>query len=266
MNHETSSFGNPEVLSFINRLRESIPNSVEIFTNGGCVQFCLILSERFPNGQLMYDENHAIFRLDQFCYDITGKVEQGSSIPLTDFSPHKIDKILSIGRDIEKRFALKIQENIIKTSIEQGKQAAENLMRLNQFFEFLWRKNICEIPDKTSIESESMKQVSEFLKSEGFKNYEDELPIHVDYDYHSDNLRFTEQDQSVDMNEIKAQQDEISSKSLAVQFQIWMSEEANRKRVHETSVVQNWPSEAHVGHAYDMFIEERFNSQNSEKS
>lgn len=67
-----------EIMKFISLIRDSFPTSVEVYTNGSCVRFALILKNTFPEGRVLYDEDHAIFELHERGYDITGEV------PITD--------------------------------------------------------------------------------------------------------------------------------------------------------------------------------------
>lgn len=60
------------ILKIILRIRESFSNSVEVYTGGSCVKFAMILKEIFPQGNILYDLDHAIFELDNRYYDING--------------------------------------------------------------------------------------------------------------------------------------------------------------------------------------------------
>lgn len=61
-----------DIMSFIYLIREWVPNAEEVFTKGNCIGLALILLDRFPGGDVMYDENHAVYRLNGKGYDING--------------------------------------------------------------------------------------------------------------------------------------------------------------------------------------------------
>lgn len=74
------------ILKIILRIRESFPNSVEVYTQGSCIKFVMILKEIFPNGNILYDLNHAIFELDNRYYDINGfAIKNKNHIKLEDY-------------------------------------------------------------------------------------------------------------------------------------------------------------------------------------
>jgi hypothetical protein len=74
------------ILKIIVRIRESFPNSVEVYTRGSCVKFAMILKEIFPQGDILYDSNHAIFELDNRYYDINGfAVKNKNHIKLEEY-------------------------------------------------------------------------------------------------------------------------------------------------------------------------------------
>lgn len=73
------------ILKLIERIRTSFDDSVEVYTKGSCVKFCMILKEVYPSGKIMYDSNHAIFEYEGRCYDITGEVKKENHIPIEDY-------------------------------------------------------------------------------------------------------------------------------------------------------------------------------------
>jgi hypothetical protein len=71
-----------EILSFIELIRDSFDGSVEVYTNGSCFRFALILSKMFPGGKILEDGDHAIYKKGKYCFDITGEVEKGSRVEI----------------------------------------------------------------------------------------------------------------------------------------------------------------------------------------
>ena len=65
-----------EILKVIERIRDSFDGSVEVYTQGSCIKFAMILKEIFPQGNILYNSDHAIFLLEGRCYDITGEVKR----------------------------------------------------------------------------------------------------------------------------------------------------------------------------------------------
>jgi short subunit dehydrogenase-like uncharacterized protein len=63
-----------EVLNLIEIIRDSFPNSIEVYTKGSCVQFALILNTVYPKGEIYYNVDHAVFELDNHYFDITGEI------------------------------------------------------------------------------------------------------------------------------------------------------------------------------------------------
>ena len=67
----------------IKRIRDSFNNSVEVYTQGSCYKFAMILKEIYPYGKILTNQSHAIFELeDGRCYDITGMVKKEGHTPL----------------------------------------------------------------------------------------------------------------------------------------------------------------------------------------
>lgn len=74
-----------QLLKIISRIRESFSDSVEVYTNGSCVKFCMILKEIYPEGNILYNSHHAIFELDQMYYDIKGDTLKENHVPIEEF-------------------------------------------------------------------------------------------------------------------------------------------------------------------------------------
>lgn len=71
------------VLRLIQIIRESFPESVEVYTEGSCFQFYRILKEIYPQAEPWYDSEHVITKIEGRFYDVTGEVEKGSHYLLT---------------------------------------------------------------------------------------------------------------------------------------------------------------------------------------
>lgn len=69
----------PNVLTVIERIRDSTPYMHVIFTSGSCWHFYKILKAIFPDAQpyYMYDDSnsHVITKIGEKFYDITGEVD-----------------------------------------------------------------------------------------------------------------------------------------------------------------------------------------------
>lgn len=64
------------ILDTITLIRDSFQGSVEVYTKGSCVKFCMILYKLHKGGKILYDQNHAIFEYDGICFDIKGIAEK----------------------------------------------------------------------------------------------------------------------------------------------------------------------------------------------
>ena len=71
----------------ITRIRNSFDGSVEVYTQGSCFHFCNMLAFLYPEGEAYHDCNHAIFRLGDRYYDITGEVDGSHHLPITSYKP-----------------------------------------------------------------------------------------------------------------------------------------------------------------------------------
>jgi hypothetical protein len=63
-----------EVKEFIATIRDSFIGSQQVYTEGSCYHFYLILKQVFPQAQAYYDDTHIITKIDDKFYDITGEV------------------------------------------------------------------------------------------------------------------------------------------------------------------------------------------------
>ena len=65
-----------KVESFIARIRDSFIGSQQVYTEGSCYHFYLILKEVFPDAEPWFDNDHVVTKIDGHFYDITGEVRQ----------------------------------------------------------------------------------------------------------------------------------------------------------------------------------------------
>ena len=63
-----------KVETFISRVRDSFIGSQQVYTEGSCYHFYLILKEVFPDAEAYFDADHIITKIDDKFYDITGEV------------------------------------------------------------------------------------------------------------------------------------------------------------------------------------------------
>lgn len=67
-----------KVESFISTIRDSFIGSQQVYTEGSCYHFYLILKQVFPDAIAYYDGDHVITKIDGKFYDITGEVAEGN--------------------------------------------------------------------------------------------------------------------------------------------------------------------------------------------
>ena len=85
------------ILKTIELIRESFTDSVEVYMNGSCVKFAMILKHLYPQGEIYYDMDHAIFSYDGNYYDINGFAEKNDGhIPLIDYGIMKTHEIMNL--------------------------------------------------------------------------------------------------------------------------------------------------------------------------
>lgn len=78
-----------QVECFISTVRDSFIGSQQVYTEGSCYHFYLILKQVFPDAEPYYDHDHILTKINGEFYDITGKVLP--SFPETCF--HKLETI-----------------------------------------------------------------------------------------------------------------------------------------------------------------------------
>lgn len=64
------------VESFIAKVRDSFIGSQQVYTEGSCYHFYLILKEVFPDAEPWYDNEHIVTKIDGKFYDITGEIRK----------------------------------------------------------------------------------------------------------------------------------------------------------------------------------------------
>ncbi len=84
-NKAQSHYSHIDIIRVITLIRNSFPDSVEVYTNGSCVKFCMILLAIFPEGKILYDGCHAIFEIFDTCYDINGLAKKDNHIPIEQY-------------------------------------------------------------------------------------------------------------------------------------------------------------------------------------
>lgn len=93
-----------EILKVIERIRNSFDGSIEVYTQGSCVKFAMILKEIFPQGNILYNSDHAIFILEGRCYDITGEVERTPGyILLESYGTNQMYDIMNLKYNIHDK-------------------------------------------------------------------------------------------------------------------------------------------------------------------
>jgi len=73
---------------FIATIRDSFIGSQQVYTEGSCYHFYLILKQVFPDAKPHYDADHIITEIDGKFYDITGEVKCNSNMCNFEEPPH----------------------------------------------------------------------------------------------------------------------------------------------------------------------------------
>ena len=73
-----------EIEKFISLIRDSFVGSQQVYTNGSCYHFYLILKNIYPSAKCWYDESHIVTEIDGKFYDITGEVQKNSNLLIMD--------------------------------------------------------------------------------------------------------------------------------------------------------------------------------------
>jgi len=61
---------------FISVIRDSFVGSQQVYTEGSCYHFYLILKQIFPSAEPYFDLDHVLTKVDGKFYDITGEVKE----------------------------------------------------------------------------------------------------------------------------------------------------------------------------------------------
>lgn len=86
-----------EILKTIQLIRESFIDAEHIYTHGSCVRFAIILKHLYPDGDILYDSNHALFEYRGTCYDINGIAKKSEHhIPLLQYGILQLYDILQL--------------------------------------------------------------------------------------------------------------------------------------------------------------------------
>lgn len=64
------------VESFIAKVRDSFIGSQQVYTEGSCYHFYLILKEVFPSAEPWFDNDHIVTKIGDKFYDITGEIRK----------------------------------------------------------------------------------------------------------------------------------------------------------------------------------------------
>ena len=64
------------VENFIATIRDSFIGSQQVYTEGSCYHFYLILKQVFPDAEPYYDLDHIVTKIGDKFYDITGEVKR----------------------------------------------------------------------------------------------------------------------------------------------------------------------------------------------
>lgn len=76
-----------KVEAFIATVRDSFIGSQQVYTEGSCYHFYLILKQVFPQAEPYYDADHIISKIDDKYYDITGEVRGDLNLEIYERLP-----------------------------------------------------------------------------------------------------------------------------------------------------------------------------------
>ena len=86
------------ILDYIELVRDSVPNAIEVFTQGNCGPFSLMLMKTFPGGEIKDLMGHRIYEYRGNWYDITGLVKGDykyeNAVPILDYGLDKAMQLL----------------------------------------------------------------------------------------------------------------------------------------------------------------------------
>jgi len=92
-----------KVEKFISVIRDSFIGSQQVYTEGSCYHFYLILKQVFPEAELYYDTYHVITKINNKFYDITGEVKENDEMfNMTTPPTYNLKAPYNIYKDINK--------------------------------------------------------------------------------------------------------------------------------------------------------------------
>ncbi len=90
-----------EIIDYIELVRSAVPDAVEVFTNGNCGPFALMLMKTFPGGEIKnFIDGHRVYEYQGQFYDINGILEN-DKYKYEDAIP-----IITTGKDLDKALLL----------------------------------------------------------------------------------------------------------------------------------------------------------------
>jgi len=99
---EDPTIENKQLEDLISQIRDSFDGSVEVYTKGSCIKFCMVLKTVFPRGIIFYNSDHATFELNNRFYDITGEVAKpNNSIPIEEYGILKCYELMNLKYSIK---------------------------------------------------------------------------------------------------------------------------------------------------------------------
>ena len=69
-----------QVEKVIAAIRDSFIGSQQVYTEGSCYHFYLILKTIFSDAEPYFDQDHIVTKIDDRYYDITGEVRHDASL------------------------------------------------------------------------------------------------------------------------------------------------------------------------------------------
>lgn len=76
-----------DIERFISKVRDSFVGSQQVYSEGSCYHFYLIMKEVFEDAESWYDGDHIITKLNGKFYDISGEIGEPNSASKYDKAP-----------------------------------------------------------------------------------------------------------------------------------------------------------------------------------
>lgn len=90
-----------EIIDYIELVRSAVPNAVEVFTQGNCGAFALMLMKTFPGGEIEnFSCGHRVYSYRGQSYDITGALWDGEKYKNPAYK--NPEPIIKTGKDLNK--------------------------------------------------------------------------------------------------------------------------------------------------------------------